>query len=236
MNKVAVVTGAARGVGRGIARRLAQDGFVVVVSYLGEAAEANGLVAEIVRMGGDARAIKADVANQFWVKNFFEEVVRAFGRIDVVVNNAQTPPRPLDQPRTEEEAMSTNLRGTFLVLDQAARRVVDGGRIIVVSSNAQAGSDAAYAPRRGSEERVEAYLYRLANELRERNISVNFVARGPDRAGFSLANKTEGQVIYVGKHAPLECRKQPADIAGVVSFLAGPDGSLVNSQVLSVSA
>jgi 3-oxoacyl-[acyl-carrier protein] reductase len=237
MSKVAVVTGASRGFGRAIARRLAQDGFVVVVSYLRDAAEANGLVAEIIRMGGDARAIKADVANQFWVKSFFEEIAKALGRIDVVVNNAQVLPlQPFDEPGNENEAMSTNLRGTFLVLAQAAQRVVDGGRIIVVSSSAQARSDAAYAPRRASEERVEAYLYRLASELRERNVSVNVIACGPDPTGFSLENKTKEQSIHLGKHGQLERQEQPADIAGVVSFLAGPDGHLVTSQVLCASS
>jgi len=233
MKKVAVVTGASCGVGRAIARRLAVDGFLVVVSYLGDAVEATGLVAEIIRMGGDASAIKADIANQFWVRSFFEEIVRTFGAVDVVVNNSQiTPLPPIGDDRTLDEVIATNLRGTYLVLAQAARLIADGGRIILVSSSAQFNLYRDYGPHVTSETRVEAYLYKLANELRERNISVNVIACGPDQTEFSLENKTKEQAIYVGKLTFLERLERPADIAGVVSVLAGPDGHSVTSQVL----
>lgn len=233
MKKVAVVTGVSGRIGRGIARRLEQDGFVVVVNYLHDAADVSGLVAEIIRMGGDAIAIKADVANQFWVRSFFDEIAKELGRIDVVVSNAEIPPlRYVNSRATSEDAIAANLRGTFLVLTQASLFVADGGRIIVVSSSAQARSHPACTPHLASEARVEAYLYRLANELRERNISVNVIACGSDRAEFSLQNKTEEQAIYVDRFPTQEHPEYLADIAGVVSFLAGPDGGLVTSQVL----
>jgi 3-oxoacyl-[acyl-carrier protein] reductase len=188
-------------------------------------------------MGGDARAVKADVANQFWVKSFFDETLRSFGRIDLVVNTSLIPSLAHSREGgTLEEAVATNRRGAYLVLTQAARLVADGGSIVVVSDRAAfATSHPPHASCMASDVRMEGYLYELASELRDRDVSVNIIECLPDRAGFSLESETEVQNIYVGKHAHLVGQEQPVDIAGVVSFLAGPDGHLVTSQVLCAS-
>ena len=236
MEKVAVITGGEGRIGRGIARQLANDGFIVVLSYLSGASETKELVAEILRTGGSARAIEVDVADQFWMRLFFEEIVDAFGRIDVVVHNDPPQSHPLfDESGAEDEVMSTNLQTTFLVLDQAGSHVVDGGRIIVVSSSAPSRPDEGYAWRGTSEERLEVYLYRLANDLHERNVSVNVIACGRERNGCAPENSTTDRRIDGNTPVHSERVEEPTDIAGVVSFLAGPDGHLVASQVLCAS-
>jgi 3-oxoacyl-[acyl-carrier protein] reductase len=235
MKKVAIVTGASRGIGRAVAKRLAQDGFAVVVNYLSNVGEAEGVVAEIRGIGGDTVAVKADVANPADVERLFEETMKKFGSIEVVVNNSGIMPlSPIGKSDVElfDKVISTNLRGTFLVLAQAAQHIAAGGRIIAFSSSVLAKSFPSYGPYIASKAGVEGLVHVLANELRGRNITVNAVAPGPVATELFLNGKTEEQIAQIAKMAPLERLGQPADIANVVSFLAGPDGSWVNSQIL----
>jgi 3-oxoacyl-[acyl-carrier protein] reductase len=235
MKKVAIVTGASRGIGRAVAKRLAQDGFAVVVNYLSNVGEAEGVVAEIRGIGGDTVAVKADVANPADVERLFEETMKKFGSIEVVVNNSGIMPlSPIGKSDVElfDKVISTNLRGTFLVLAQAAQHIAAGGRIIAFSSSVLAKSFPSYGPYIASKAGVEGLVHVLANELRGRNITVNAVAPGPVATELFLNGKTEEQIAQIAKMAPLERLGQPADIANIVSFLAGPDGSWVNSQIL----
>jgi 3-oxoacyl-[acyl-carrier protein] reductase len=235
MKKVAIVTGASRGIGRAVAKRLAQDGFAVVVNYLSNVGEAEGVVAEIRGIGGDTVAVKADVANPADVERLFEETMKKFGSIEVVVNNSGIMPlSPIGKSDVElfDKVISTNLRGTFLVLAQAAQHIAAGGRIIAFSSSVLAKSFPSYGPYIASKAGVEGLVHVLANELRGRNITVNAVAPGPVATELFLNGKTEEQIAQIANMAPLERLGQPADIANVVSFLAGPDGSWVNSQIL----
>jgi 3-oxoacyl-[acyl-carrier protein] reductase len=235
MKKIAIVTGASRGIGRAAAKRLAQDGFAVVVNYLSNASEAEEVVAEIKVMGGEAIAVKADVANQTDVERLFEETMKKFGSVDVVVHNSGIMPlSPIGKGDVEQfdKVISTNLRGAFLVLAQADRRLATGGRIIAFSSSVLAKSFPSYGPYIASKAGVEGLVHVLANELRGRNISVNAIAPGPVATELFLKGKSEEQIAEISKMAPLERIGQPVDIANVVSFLAGPDGGWVNSQVL----
>ena len=235
MRKTAIVTGASRGIGRAIALRLAADGFGVVVNYAGNAAKAEEVVNEITSAGGRALAIQADVANPEDVKQLFEKAIKAFGQIDVVVNNAGIMPlSPITKSDAEtfDKVIATNLRGTFLVLAQAAQHVAEGGRIIAFSSSVLAKSFPTYGPYIASKAGVEGLVHVLANELRGHKITVNAVAPGPVATELFLGDKTEEQIAQLSKLAPLERLGEPSDIASVVSFLAGPDGAWVNSQVL----
>jgi 3-oxoacyl-[acyl-carrier protein] reductase len=235
MKKIAIVTGASRGIGRAVAKRLAQDGFGVVVNYLSNASEADQVVSEIQGIGGNAIAVKADVANQADVERLFEETMKKFGSVDVVVHNSGIMPlSPIGKSDVElfDKVISTNLRGTFLVLAQSAQHLAVGGRIIAFSSSALAKSFPSYGPYIASKAGVEGLVHVLANELRGRNITVNAVAPGPVATELFLKGKAEEQIAQIANMAPLERLGQPADIASVVSFLAGPDGGWVNSQVL----
>jgi len=235
MPKTAIVTGASRGIGKAVANRLARDGFAVVVNYASNAKEADATVAEIQSAGGQAIAVKDDVGNAADVEHLFEETVKAFGAIDVVVNNSGIMPlSPIGKGDAAvfDKVIQTNLRGTFLVMAQAAQRMAGGGRIIAFSSSVLARSFPTYGPYIASKAGVEGLVHVLANELRGRNITVNAVAPGPVSTELFLSGKTEEQVTELTKLAPLERLGEPEDIANVVSFLAGPDGGWINSQVL----
>jgi 3-oxoacyl-[acyl-carrier protein] reductase len=233
--KTAIITGASGGIGRAVALRLARDGFGVVVNYAGNTAKAEGVVNEIKSAGGQAIAVQADVANATDVERLFKKTLDTFGRIDVVVNSAGIMPlgRIADGDiEVFDKVVATNLRGAFLVLRQAAQHVVEGGRIIALSSSVLAKSFPTYGPYIASKGGVEGLVHVLNNELRGRKVTVNAVAPGPVATELFLKDKTQAQIEQFIKLAPLERLGQPEDIANVVSFLAGPDGAWVNGQVL----
>ena len=233
--KTAIVTGASGGIGRAVALRLARDGFAIVVNYAGNAAKAEGVVNEIKSSDGHAIAVQADVADAAEVERLFKHTLDTFGRIDVVVNTAGIMPlSPIAKGDVEvfDRVISTNLRGTFLVLAQAAQHVSEGGRIIAFSSSILAKSFPTYGPYIASKAGVEGLVHVLNNELRGRNVTVNAVAPGPVGTELFLKDKTPAQIEQFIKLAPLERLGQPADIANIVSFVAGPDGGWVNGQVL----
>jgi 3-oxoacyl-[acyl-carrier protein] reductase len=235
MAKTAIITGASRGIGRAIAKRLAADGFSVVINYAGNAAKAEETVNEIVAAGGKASAIRGDISNPADVEQLFEKTKQAYGTIDVVVNNAGIMPlSPISKGDIEtfDKVIQTNLRGSFLVLSQAAQHVAEGGRIIAFSSSVLAKSFPNYGPYIASKAGVEGLVHVLANELRGRNITVNAVAPGPVATELFLDGKTEEQIAQLSKLAPIERLGQPEDIANVVSFLAGPEGGWINAQIV----
>ena len=235
LTKSVIVTGASRGIGRAVAIRLAGDGFAVTVNYAGNATKAEEVVTEIKSHGGQAIAVQANVANAAEVKNLFKETIDIFGGINVVVNCAGIMPlSSIAEGDLElfDKVITTNLRGTFVVLGQAARTVSSGGRIIVFSSSVIAMAFPTYGPYIASKAGVEGLVRVLANELRGRNITVNAVAPGPVATELFLTGKSEAQIDQLRKLSPLERLGQPEDIANVVSFLAGPDGGWINGQIL----
>ena len=235
LTKTAVVTGASGGIGRMVAKRLASDGFAITVHYSGNPAKAEAVVAEINNVGGKAIAVQADVANASDVERLFQESIDAFGKPTVVVHCAGIMPNLLissGDVETFDKVIAINLRGTFLVLAQAAQHVPAGGRIIAFSSSVIAVSFPTYGPYIASKAGVEGLVHVLANELRGRNITVNAVAPGPVGTELFLKGKNEAQINEFKKLPPLERLGVPVDISNVVSFLAGPDGGWVNSQVL----
>jgi 3-oxoacyl-[acyl-carrier protein] reductase len=233
--RTALITGASGGIGNAVAKRLASDGFDLVVHYAGNPAKAEELVAEVKQGGAKALAIKADVAAAADVKNLFQKSLEEFGKLDVVVHLAGIMPLfPISSGDVEsfDKVISTNLRGTFLVLSQAAQNLSSGARIMAFSSSVVAKSFPNYGAYIASKAGVEALVHVLANELRGRNITVNAVAPGPTGTDLFLNGKGENLIKELANLAPLERLGTPEDIAGVVSFLSGPDGGWVNAQVL----
>jgi 3-oxoacyl-[acyl-carrier protein] reductase len=205
-----------------VASRLTRDGFAVVVNYAGNTAKAEEVVNEIKSAGGQAIAVQADVANAADVERLFKEALATFGRIDVVVNSAGIMPLGRIADRDLEvidKVIATNLRGTFVVLGQAARHISAGGRIIAFSISVIAKGFPTYGPYIASKAGVEGLVHVLANELRGRNVTVNAVAPGPVATELFLNDKTQAQIDQLSQLPPLERLGQPEDIANIVSFL-----------------
>lgn len=233
--KAAIVTGGSRGIGRAIAKRLAKDGFAVVVNYAGNVGKAQETVSEIEQAAGKAVAVQGDISNPQDVLALFEFAQNTFGRVDVVVNSAGVMPMAsIDAKNLADfdKTIAANLRGAFLVLAQAATAVQEGGRIIALSSSVIAKSFPGYGPYIASKAGVEGLVRVLANEMRGRHITVNAVAPGPVDTELFRQGKTAEQIEQIAKLAPLARLGTPEDIAAVISFLAGEDGGWVNGQIL----
>ncbi|MDB5368136.1 MAG: family oxidoreductase [Rhodospirillales bacterium] len=233
--KVAIVTGASRGIGAAVAERLARDGFTIVVNYAGGAAEAETRVQKIKAAGGQAITAQADVADAAAVARMFESAEVAFGGVDVLVNNAgiMTVATIADSDDALfDRQIAVNLKGSFNTMREAAKRLRDGGRIINFSSSVVGLLQPTYGVYAATKAGVEAMTSILAKELRGRNISVNSVAPGPTATGLFLNGKPQDVIDRLAKLAPLERLGTPEDIAASVAFLAGPDGSWINGQTL----
>lgn len=238
ITKVAIVTGASRGIGKDIAMRLAADGFAVVIGYADNQVRADTVAAEIESNGGTAIAVKGNVADVGDVTQLFSSAQEAFGRLDAVVSNAgimDLAPIKMDNVAGLDRVMATNVRGTFLVLAKAAEVLGEGGRIVAVSTSVISKATPGYGPYIASKSAVEGLVHVLANELRGRNITANAVAPGPVATELFLNGKTEEQVAMLAKMSPMERLGQPVDVANAVSFLVGKDGGWVNSQVVRVN-
>ncbi|RWQ42505.1 MAG: SDR family oxidoreductase [Mesorhizobium sp.] len=233
--RAALVTGASKGIGAEIARRLALDGFSVVVNYARGAEAADSVVREIEAAGGVAIAVQADVGDPKGVARLFDAGEQAFGGLDVLVNNAGimklTPLAGMDDADFDRQ-IAVNLGGVFRGMREGARRLRDGGRIISFSSSVVGLYQPSYGVYAATKAGVEAMTHVLTKELGTRGITVNVVAPGPVATELFLDGKSEALVETITKMIPLGRLGQPADIAGVVSFLAGPDGGWVNGQVL----
>ncbi|NYE24356.1 SDR family oxidoreductase [Pigmentiphaga litoralis] len=232
---VAIITGASRGIGADIARRLAHDGYAVVVNYASRSTDADALVASLAADGHRAIAVKADVAQSADVQRLFDEAESQLGKVDVLVNNAGIlTTMPLAQTSDElyESTFGVNVRGTFNTLREAGKRLNDGGRIVNFSSTTLALNLPGYAIYNGTKAAVEAFTRVFAKELRGRQIRVNVVAPGPVATDLFLNGKTEEQVQQFAKMPPLERLGQTDDIAKVVAFLVSQESGWVNGQVL----
>ncbi|MBB3309519.1 3-oxoacyl-[acyl-carrier protein] reductase [Rhizobium sp. BK196] len=234
-NKVALVTGASRGIGASIAERLAKDGFTVVINYAGNAALAEELAQKIEKAGSKALTAQADVADADAVRRMFDAAEAAFGGIDVLVNNAgiMLLSRLADvDDATFDRQISINLKGTFNTLREAAKRLRDGGRVINFSSSVVGLKPETYSVYAATKAAVETMGAILSKEMRGRQITVNTVAPGPTATDLFLNGKSDELIDRLAKANPLERLGTPEDIAAVVAFLAGPDGAWINGQVL----
>ena len=234
-NRVAIITGASGGIGAAVSRRLAQDGFTVVVNYAGAPAPAEDLVRKIEAAGGKALAHKADVGDAEAVRKMFDAAETAFGGVDVLINNAgimQLAPIAESDDAMFDRQISVNLKGVFNTLREAARRLRDGGRIVNLSSSVTGLLQPGYGVYAATKAAVEAMTSILTKELRGRNITVNAVAPGPTATKLFLDGKPQEVVDRLAKLAPLERLGQPEDIASAIAFLVGPDGAWINGQTL----
>jgi len=234
-NKVAIVTGASRAIGAAVAKRLAKDGFAIIVNYSGDAKSADALVKKIEGSGGHALAVKADVSDPAAVRAMFDQAEATFGGVDVLINNAGI--MKLAKLTDSDDALfdqqiAINLKGSFNAMREAAKRLRDGGRIVNFSTSVVGTKLETYGVYAATKSAVETMTAILAKELRGRNITVNAVAPGPVATGLFLTGKSQELVDRMAKMNPMERLGTPEDVASTVAFLVGPDGGWINAQVL----
>jgi 3-oxoacyl-[acyl-carrier protein] reductase len=235
-NKTALVTGASRGIGAAIAKRLAQDGASVAITYSASLQKANEVVESIIRAGGVALAIQADSGDPNAVKRAVQTTVERFGRIDILVNNAGIAAMaPIGEfPENEfERALSINVRGVFTATQEAVRHMGEGGRIIMIGSvNSDFipfGQGSVYALTKGA---VAGFTRGLARDLGPRGITVNNVQPGPVDTDM---NPADGPFAQIAKgYIAVKRYGHGEEIAALVSYLAGPDGAYITGAQLKI--
>ena len=234
-NKVAIVTGASRGIGAAVAERLAADGFTVVLNYSGDVKPAEALARKIEAKGGRALTAEADVSDAAAVRGMFDAAEAAFGGVDVLVNNAGIMKLAKIADSDDvlfDQQIAINLKGSFNAMREAAKRLRDGGRIINFSTSVVGVKLETYGVYAATKAAIETMSAILSKELRGRSITVNAVAPGPTATDLFLNGKSPDVIERMAKMNPLERLGTPEDIAASVSFLAGPDGSWINGQTL----
>jgi len=231
----AIVTGGSGGIGAAVAERLAADRFAVAVHYARDAGAADAVVGRVEAAGGRAVAIAADLADPAGAASLFDAAEAAFGAASVLVNAAgvmRLSPLAEADDAAFARQVALNLGGVFRGMREAARRLVEGGRIVSVSSSVVGLYQPGYGVYAATKAAVEAMTHVLAKELGPRRITANAVSPGPVATGFFLDGKTEAQIAAIAGMNPFGRLGEPQDIARVVAFLAGPDGAWVNGQVL----
>ena len=235
-DKVALVTGGSRGIGRAIAERLGRDGARVVLTYVASAAQAEQVVSAITKSGGEAVAVRADMTNLTEVGAMFDAAVQRFGHIDILVNNAAGKnvfKANAEMTVEEYDSMFLITRGVYFALKEAAKRLANNGRIISISTGGTAMAMAGAGAYAGSKGAVEQFSMALAKELGARGITVNTVRPG--------VTETDGLVLdaaalqHLVAQTPMGRLGQPADIAGAVALLASEDARWITGQNISAS-
>jgi 3-oxoacyl-[acyl-carrier protein] reductase len=235
-NKIALVTGGSRGIGAGIAQRLAADGASVAITYTKGAEAAALVVKEIERAGGRAMAIAADAVNAEAVVAAVDKTVATYGRLDVFVNSAGTAiPKPFEETTLDElnRVIDINVRGTLIATQAALRHMQDGGRIITIGScvgeRMMTPGLVSYAATKGA---VKMFVQGLSREVGSRGITVNNVQPGPIDTDLNPAAgdwaAPQIAITALKRYGHVE------DVAALVAFLAGPEAAYITGANLTV--
>lgn len=238
--KVAVITGAARNMGRGFAAELARRGADIVVHHHGPASqtEAEALAAEVQSLGRRALVVAGDLAQSENVRHLFDAVVQAFGRIDIVINNAGV---VIKKPFTEiteadfDRAFGINAKAAFFVMQEAARRIADDGRIINMGTTLLGATTGMYAVYAGSKAPLEDFTRALAKEIGARGVTVNVVAPGPIDTPFFHGEENDQSTAYLAHMSPQNRLGRIEDIVPLIGFLASEESRWVTGQTLFIN-
>jgi 3-oxoacyl-[acyl-carrier protein] reductase len=237
-NKVAIVTGASKGIGTHIAKTLAHAGAKVVVNYASSQASADQVVAEIRSAGGEAIAVRADVSKTAEVKALFDSTIAKYGKVDLLINNAGIAIYKLIKDTTDDDfdrIFDINVKGVFLTLREAATRLENGGRIVNLSSSVTRLMMPAYGSYSATKAAVEQLTRVFAKEVGQRGITVNSISPGPTNTELFTAGKTEEIIKRLASMAALGRIGEPEDIARVVLFLVSDEAAWVTAQNLGVN-
>jgi 3-oxoacyl-[acyl-carrier protein] reductase len=237
-NKVAIVTGASRGIGAAIAQSLAQAGAKVIVNYAGSRAAAEEVVNNIAAAGGQAKAVQADVSKPADVDRLFDEAIAAYGRVDVLVNNAGIMiVKPLSETTDEDftRQFDINVRGTFNTMRAAATRLADNGTIINFSTSVNRPMLPGYATYAATKSAVEQLTRVFAKEVGKRNINVNSVSPGPTNTELFTNGKSDEVIGRLAALSAFNRIGEPSDIAPVVTFLASDEARWISAQNIGLN-
>lgn len=239
-NKIALVTGGGRGIGRGIVKKLASEGATVIINYANSQSAAEDLAQEVIDAGGKAVTVQADIGNLDDIHRMFEFVRREFGALDILVNNAGagaggTPTLEAVTPEDYEFTFNLNTRGVFFTTQAAAKLMRDHGRIVNLSSSSTQTRQPGLSVYAGSKAATEAFTRIWATELAKRGITVNAILPGIVDTDLIKNNLTPEMAKRYGSAVPMGRMGQPEDIADVVAFLCSEEARWVTSECIKVS-
>jgi len=236
--KVAIVTGASRGIGRAIALRLSQEGASVVVNYARGAEQAKDVVSAIEAAGGKALAVQADVRKTAEIRDLFDRTQETYSQIDILVNNAGvTLSKPVAEVTEAEfdNIFAINVKGTFFACQEAGKRMAEGGRIVNFSSSTTAMLLPTYGAYVATKGAVEQLTRSLAKELGDRQITVNVISPGPTDTELFTVGKTAEQIQRFTQMTALGRLGKVEDIADVTAFLCSEQARWITGQNIRVN-
>jgi 3-oxoacyl-[acyl-carrier protein] reductase len=236
--KVVLVTGASRGIGAAIAKKLAGEGAKVIINYAGAQLEAEQTVQAIKDNGGDAIALKADVSKAAEVTALFDAAIAHYGRIDVLINNAGIMITKLLKDTTDDDftrQFDVNVRGTFNTLREAATKLANNGTVINLSTTLTRVMIPTYATYVATKGAVEQLTRVFAKEVGVRGITVNAVLPGPTNTELFIKGKTQEQIDRLASLNAFNRLGEVDDIAKVVSFLASDDAKWISGQTIGLN-
>lgn len=236
--KVILVTGASGGIGATVARKLANAGANVIINYAGGKEAAEKLVDEIKQQNGDAIALQADVSKPAEVKAMFDAAIAAYGKIDVLVNNAGIMINKLIKDTTDEDftrQFDVNVRGVFNTMREAATRLANNGSIINFSTSVNRVMLPTYGVYVATKAAVEQLTRVFSKEMGSRGINVNSVSPGPTNTALFTKGKSEETINRLASLSSFNRIGEPEDIAGLVLFLASDEAKWINAQNIGVN-
>jgi 3-oxoacyl-[acyl-carrier protein] reductase len=236
--KVAIITGSSRGIGRVVAEQLADLGAKVVINYSSSPQKAEEVVEDIIKKGGKAVALHADLSKLSDVEELFIKTIDEFGKVDILINNAGlmiTKPL-LDVTEDDfDKQFAVNVKGTFFACQQAMKHMENNGRIVNFSTSVTGQMFPAYSVYAGTKGAVEQFTRQLAKEFGSKKITINAVAPGPINTELFKIGKIEQQIDAMKKMNAFGRIGEPEDIANVIEFLVSDKSQWVTGQTLRVN-
>ncbi|MDU0202608.1 SDR family oxidoreductase [Paenibacillus sp. MAH-36] len=236
--KVAIITGASRGIGREIAELLAKHGAKVVINFASNPTKAEEVVASIKQNGGEALPVQADISRVSDIEQLFQTTLAAYGQIDILVNNAGimiTKPLAVMTEEDFDKQYAINVKGTYFAIQQALKYMNKGGRIINFSTSVAGMMFPTYSAYAGTKGAVEQITRQLTKELGPAGITINAVAPGPVNTELFTIGKSEQQIQGIANLNAFGRLGEPEDIAGAVLFLAGEESRWITGQTIRIN-